>query len=71
MDVRVEVDRGLCMSSGRCVSEAPDHFAFDDDDLARPTERAAGADLATLTRIARSCPTGAIAVAVDGTRVDE
>lgn len=59
---RVEINRDTCISSGRCVGDAPGAFVFDEDELA--TVGAAIVDLAEtkLLRIARDCPGEAIIV---------
>lgn len=59
---RVEINRETCISSGRCIGDAPGAFVFDDDELA--TVGAAVTDLAEtkLLRIARDCPGEAIIV---------
>jgi len=31
MAYRITVDHDVCMSSGKCVADAPDLFRFDDD----------------------------------------
>jgi ferredoxin len=64
MGLRMRVDRDSCQSSGRCVSAAPDVFAFDADRLA------VAGPAASLTReealaIARGCPALAIEVIGD------
>ena len=64
---RVEINRETCISSVRCVGDAPGAFVFDDDELA--TVGAAVTDLAEtkLLRIARDCPGEAIIVyGIDG-----
>ena len=51
---RVSVDTDECMSSGKCVADFGDVFAFDDDELAVVP------DDAELLRAARNCPSRAI-----------
>ena len=36
MNYRVEVKKELCISSAKCVSDAPKIFKFDEDELAEP-----------------------------------
>lgn len=62
MSYRITVDREVCMSSGKCVADAPDLFHFDAEEIA---ERVPGAPTATDERIldlARACPSGALRV---------
>ncbi len=58
--VRIEADSQVCLSSGRCVADAPTLFRFDDDEL---VELVPGADLPSddvLRDLARTCPSGAL-----------
>jgi ferredoxin len=59
----VRVDKDVCVSSGRCVADAPDGFRFDDDEIAEPTEAAPGLAADLLRAIADGCPSGAIRLA--------
>jgi ferredoxin len=62
MTYHIEVDRDVCMSSGKCVADAPDLFRFDDDEIAEPVP---GADPPSDQRaldLARACPSGALVV---------
>ena len=34
MSYRIAVDREVCMSSGKCVADAPELFRFDDEEVA-------------------------------------
>ncbi|GAA1866469.1 ferredoxin [Pseudonocardia ailaonensis] len=63
MTYRIEVDRDVCMSSGKCVADAPDLFRFDDDEIAEPVP-GAPEDLAEprALDLARACPSGALRV---------
>jgi len=59
---RIELDRDVCVSSGRCVAEAPETFRFDGDEIAELVPggpRPAGERMFDL---ARDCPSGAIRV---------
>ncbi len=69
MAYTVEVDEDLCMSSGRCVADAPTVFAFDEDEIA--VVRAAPEALPDeeMVEIARGCPSGAIRVLQDGREI--
>jgi ferredoxin len=58
-DVRVEVDRGLCIGSGNCVRLARGAFALDQDGFAIVVDPSAS-DVTALSRAERSCPAGAI-----------
>jgi ferredoxin len=58
----VTVDKDACLSSGRCVADAPEAFRFDDDELAEPVEPQPRADDDLLLAVARACPSAAIAV---------
>ncbi|MFD9293055.1 ferredoxin [Streptomyces sp. NPDC060030] len=56
-----EVDRGLCMGSGMCAGMAPDLYALDDEDRARPVRDRMAPDDRALDA-ADSCPASAILV---------
>ncbi len=60
MTVRVEVDQESCLSSGRCVADAPEAFQFDADEIAHSVDGGRALDVARLTSIARNCPASAI-----------
>ncbi len=60
-ELRVEVDRDLCISSGECERLAPAAFALDDEDIAVVVDPSA-VDAETLRAAERSCPSGAIRV---------
>jgi len=60
--LRIEIDQSLCLSSGKCVGDAPDVFAFDDDEIAYVVTDEHGLDDRTVLRIARSCPGQAVIV---------
>lgn len=62
MPYSVSIDKDVCISSGKCVADAPTAFRFDDDELAEPiSEHPPLSDVALLD-IARNCPSGAITV---------
>lgn len=70
MTYEVVLDSDECVSAGKCVASAPGFFVFDDDEIGtidhagpRPADEA-------LLRIARGCPSGAIELFVDGTKVE-
>jgi CDGSH iron-sulfur domain-containing protein 3 len=60
-NLKVEVDRNVCIGSGDCARVAPTAFALDDDDRAYVLDpESVGAE--TLHQAERSCPSGAITV---------
>lgn len=59
---RVEINRDTCISSGRCVGDAPGAFVFDADELATVGATIVELSEAKLLRIARDCPGEAIIV---------
>lgn len=70
MTHRIVIDQDLCISSGRCVADAPALFGFDDDELAVVVGDADQLDQDRLIRVARSCPGQAISiVTADGDEV--
>ena len=66
MAYRVSVDKDVCISSGKCVADAPSAFTFDDDEVAQPTPGATALPASKLLDIARNCPSGAIQLVDDG-----
>lgn len=70
--VRLRVNQDDCVSTGRCIADAPQVFHFDDDELAEViTGQESALDEATAVRIARNCPNRAIVVErSDGSLVD-
>ena len=71
MPYRIEIDQDECISSGKCVADAPRAFGFDDEDLAVALPTAGEVDDAVLLRVARNCPSHAIRLhAPDGTEAD-
>ena len=62
MNYRVEVKRELCISSAKCISDAPKIFKFDEDELAEPVTEVIQEQLEVLIRLARNCPGEAIAI---------
>ena len=72
MAYRISVDHEACMSSGKCVADAPDLFRFDDDEIAEPVPNAAAPSDDRILDLARNCPSGALLVtdAESGDEVD-
>ena len=62
MTLRIEIDQSLCLSSGKCVADAPAVFAFDDDEIAYVVTDQHELDDRTVLRIARGCPGQAVIV---------
>ncbi len=63
MPYTVSVDKDVCISSGKCVADAPGAFRFDDDELSEPIDPNAPAlSDEQLLAIGRQCPSGAIGV---------
>jgi ferredoxin len=62
MSYSVSIDKDVCISSGKCVADAPAAFRFDDEELAEPISDHPPLSDAALLDIARNCPSGAITV---------
>jgi ferredoxin len=62
MTYRSTVDKDVCISSGKCVADAPGAFAFDDDEIAEAVPDHPGLSDDALVELARACPSGAIRV---------
>jgi CDGSH-type Zn-finger protein/ferredoxin len=60
-NLKVEVDRNVCIGSGDCARLAPTAFALDDEDRAYVLDPES-VDAETLRQAERSCPSGAITV---------
>lgn len=60
MPYTVTVDKDVCISSGKCVADAPEVFRFDDDEIAGAVSERPGAPDAVLLDLAKACPSGAI-----------
>jgi ferredoxin len=68
-DLRVRIDRTLCVGFGDCVSASPTAFALDADDVAVFVTPEL-VDRAQLLRACASCPVDALTVwDADGTQV--
>lgn len=70
MAYEVTIDQDECVSAGKCVMAAPDFFVFDDDEIGSIDPAGEPPDAATLLRIARQCPSGAIKLRHDGEDVE-
>lgn len=66
MTWRVEVDTGLCISSGMCMGTAPGRFRFDESQHSRPTRALTEPD-DQVRDAAASCPVEAILLTDAGT----
>ena len=64
MGYRARVDHDVCVSSGACVLEAPEAFAYQDGPEALAVVLPGAADLTDerLVEVAGFCPVGAISV---------
>jgi len=62
MAYRISVDHDACMSSGKCVADAPELFRFDDDEIAEPVAGAPAPSDGRIVDLARNCPSGALVV---------
>jgi ferredoxin len=62
MRCTVRIDKQSCLSSGRCVTAAPDAFGWDADHLAEALPESASLSRERLLAIARSCPSLSITV---------
>jgi len=72
MTVRVWIDQDECVTTGRCLADAPQVFRFSEDELGEviPGQEAV-LEESVAVRIARNCPNRAIVVErADGTRID-
>jgi len=69
MTYQASVDKDVCISSGKCVADAPEAFVFDDDEIAETVDGHPGLSDDALVELARACPSGAIRV-LDGDGVE-
>lgn len=63
--MKILIDRDECLSSGKCVADAPEAFAFDDEELVVALPGLDGLAEDRALRIVRNCPSGALRVADD------
>jgi len=66
----VIIDSDECISAGKCVASAPRTFGFDENEIAIVLGHGVATGDDQLVRIARACPSGAIALRLDGEDVD-
>lgn len=62
MAYRITVDSDVCISSGKCVADAPQLFRFDDNEIAEVIPDAEVPSDDVVIDLARACPSGAIRV---------
>lgn len=62
MAYTVSVDKDVCISSGKCVADAPGAFRFDADELAEAVSSSPALSGDALLTIGRNCPSAAISV---------
>ncbi len=60
--LRVEIDKSLCVGFGECVTEAPEAFQLDDDDMAVFGEDPDAVERERLIRACDLCPVDALSV---------
>ncbi len=70
MGYEVTIDSDDCVSAGKCVATAPGFFVFDSDEIGTVDQTGDRPDDATLLRIARTCPSGAIRLRLEGVDVE-
>ena len=68
MALEITIDRELCMGSGNCSFWAPGVFDLDDDGIAIVVDPTAQPD-DKIVLAAQGCPTQAIAIVDDGTKL--
>lgn len=59
--LRIDITKSKCRSFGKCMSVAPEVFAFDDEKKVRVTDGASAPD-ETIAKAAKSCPYRVIAL---------
>ena len=68
MGLEIEINREVCMGSGNCSFWAPGVFDLDDDGVAIVVD-IDGAPEDKIVLAAQGCPTQAISVSRDGTKL--
>lgn len=56
---KVHVEKDLCIACGSCVAMCPEHFEFDDDNLAKAINEEVNEEVKDA---ANACPTEAIKI---------
>lgn len=62
MKCKVQVITASCISSGRCIADAPDLFAFDDERIATVIQATADLTPDRADELMDGCPGGAIEI---------
>ncbi|HEX3956549.1 MAG TPA: (4Fe-4S)-binding protein [Trebonia sp.] len=62
MAYRLELDPDVCISSGRCVADAPGSIRFDADEIAGLVPDGEPIADEQMVVLARNCPSGALLV---------
>jgi ferredoxin len=62
MAYRLELDPDVCISSGRCMADAPDSIRFDADKIAELFAEGEPIGDEQMVVLARNCPSGALLV---------
>ena len=63
--MKLLIVRDDCLSSGMCVADAPEAFAFDDEELVVALPGLDDLAEARAVTIVRNCPSGALRLACD------
>ncbi len=58
--LKIQIDRGLCVGFGDCVSEAPEGFRLDTDDIAVFGEHPESVGREGFLRACETCPVDAL-----------
>lgn len=64
-NLRVRIDRLLCVGFGDCITEAPEAFRLDDEGIAEFGDDPEAVERERLLRACQACPVDALSV-VDG-----
>lgn len=70
MGYEISIDANECLSSGKCVASAPGFFVFDADEVAAVDDAGRRPSEDAILHIARTCPSGAIRLRLDGVDID-
>lgn len=69
-DLRIRIDRSLCVGFGDCVAVAPDLFVLDDEGIAIFRDTAAQVERDVVLEACRACPVDALtALDPDGRQI--